>query len=104
MTSTPPVTTAIGSDGNHPLADMDLIEVNEAFAAQALAVTKELGIDMDRFNVNGGAIAIGHPFGATGARLATSLANELVRSDKNLGLIAICAAGAMAGAMLIERV
>jgi acetyl-CoA acyltransferase len=59
---------------------------------------------MDRLNVNGGATAIGHPFGATGARLVTTLANELQRSDKQLGMIAICAAGAMAGAMLIERV
>ena len=59
---------------------------------------------MDRLNVNGGAIAIGHPFGATGARLATTLANELIRADKNLGVIGICAAGGMAGAMLIERI
>jgi len=100
--------------------NIDRFEIHEAFAAQVLSCIrsmesndfmeryfgdKALGkFPMDRVNVNGGAIAIGHPFGATGARLATSLANELVRSDKNLGLIAICAAGAMAGAMLIERV
>jgi acetyl-CoA acyltransferase len=102
------------------LADIDRIEIHEAFAAQVLSCvrsmesdefmdryfgTKALGkIPMDKVNVNGGAIAIGHPFGATGARLAMSLANELIRSDKQLGLIAICAAGAMSGAMLIERI
>lgn len=101
------------------LGDIDRFEIHEAFAAQVLSCvysmesdefmdryfgTKALGkIPMDRVNVNGGALAIGHPFGATGARLATSLSNELIRSDKNLGVIAICAAGAMAGAMLIER-
>ena len=61
-------------------------------------------IDPSKLNVNGGAIAIGHPFGATGARLLTSLSNELIRSDSKLGIIAICAAGGMAGAMLVERV
>ncbi len=99
--------------------DVDRYEIHEAFAAQVLSCvysmesdefmdryfgTKSLGrFPMDRVNVNGGAIAIGHPFGATGARLAMSLSNELIRSDKQFGLIAICAAGAMAGAMLIER-
>ncbi len=99
--------------------DIDRFEIHEAFAAQVLSCiysmesdefmeryfgTKSVGkFPMDRVNVNGGALALGHPFGATGARLAISLSNELIRSDKNLGLIAICAAGAMAGAMLIER-
>ena len=102
------------------LKDIDLIEIHEAFAAQVLSCvrsmesddfmgryfgTKALGqFPMDKLNVNGGAIAIGHPFGATGARLATTLANELIRRDKEVGLIAICAAGAMSGAMLIERI
>ena len=105
---------------NLTVADIDRFEIHEAFAAQVLSCiysmesdefmdryfgTKALGkFPMDRVNVNGGALAIGHPFGATGARLAMSLANELIRSDKQLGLIAICAAGAMSGAMLIERV
>ena len=102
------------------VSDIDRFEIHEAFAAQVLSCIRSMESDdfmqgyfgckalgtipMDRVNVNGGAIAIGHPFGATGARLANALANELIRSDKNLGLIAICAAGAMAGAMLIERV
>lgn len=105
---------------NLKLNDIDRFEIHEAFAAQVLSCTRSMESDefmerffgtkslgafpMDRLNVNGGAIAIGHPFGATGARLVTSLSNELIRSDKNLGLIAICAAGAIAGAMLIERV
>jgi acetyl-CoA acyltransferase len=98
---------------------VDRFEIHEAFAAQVLSCIysmeskefmdkyfgeKPLGsFPMDKLNVNGGAIAIGHPFGATGARLVTTLANELIRSDKSLGLIAICAAGGMAGAMLVER-
>lgn len=101
------------------LADIDRFEIHEAFAAQVLSCTRSMESDefmgqyfgtkglgafpMDKVNVNGGAIAIGHPFGATGARLATTLANELIRSNKSLGIIGICAAGAIAGAMLIER-
>ncbi len=105
---------------NLKVSDIDLFEIHEAFAAQVLSCIRSMESDgfmdkyfgekgigafpMDRLNVNGGAIAIGHPFGATGARLATTLANELIRSDKQFGVIAICAAGAMAGAMLIERI
>jgi acetyl-CoA acyltransferase len=100
--------------------DIDRYEIHEAFAAQVLSCVRSMESDTfmdryfgeksigefpaDRLNVNGGAIAIGHPFGATGARLVTSLANELIRSDKQFGVIGICAAGAMAGAMLIERI
>ena len=102
------------------LKDIDRIEIHEAFAAQVLSCVRSMESDefmgrffgskslgafpMDKVNVNGGALAIGHPFGATGARLVMSLANELVRSDKQFGLIAICAAGAQSGAMLIERI
>ena len=102
------------------LNDIDLFEIHEAFAAQVLSCTRSMestdfmerhfgtkalgAFPMDRVNVNGGALAIGHPFGATGSRLVTTLSNELIRSDKNLGLIAICAAGGMSGAMLIERI
>ncbi len=105
---------------NLKVSDIDRFEIHEAFAAQVLSCIRSMESDgfmdkyfgekgigafpMDRLNVNGGAIAIGHPFGATGARLATTLANELIRSDKQFGVIAICAAGAMAGAMLIERI
>ena len=103
------------------ITDIDLFEVHEAFAAQVLSCTRSLesadfcdkyfgeskafgSIPEDKLNVNGGAIAIGHPFGATGARLAMTLSNELIRRDKTFGLIAVCAAGGMAGAMLLERV
>jgi acetyl-CoA acyltransferase 2 len=84
------------------LADMDLIEVNEAFAAQVLAVVKELGIDMERFNVNGGAIAIGHPLGATGARLTLTLLYELRRRGKRYGVASMCIGGGQGIAAVVE--
>ena len=85
------------------IADLDLIEANEAFAAQALAVGKELGWDADRVNVNGGAIAIGHPIGASGARVLTTLIYELNRRDAKKGLATLCIGGGMGIAMCIER-
>ena len=85
------------------LADMDLIELNEAFAAQALAVIRELGIDPSRVNVNGGAIALGHPLGATGAKLTVSILNELQRRQGRYGLITMCVGGGMGGAGIVER-
>lgn len=95
------------------LDDMDLIEIHEAFAAQVLANTMawERGwkgeptdaIDWDRVNVRGSSIAIGHPWAATGGRIATTLANEMARRDARYGLISICAAGAMAGAFILDR-
>ncbi len=84
------------------LADMDLVEVNEAFAAQVLAVVKELGIDMERFNVNGGAIAIGHPLGATGARLTLTLLYELRRRGKRYGVASMCIGGGQGIAAVVE--
>ena len=84
------------------LRDMDLIEVNEAFAAQALAVAKELEIDMDRFNVNGGAIAIGHPLGATGARLTLTTLYELRRRGKRYGVASMCIGGGQGIAAVVE--
>ncbi len=87
---------------NLTLADMDLIEVNEAFAAQALAVAKELQIDMERFNVNGGAIAIGHPLGATGARLTLTLLYELRRRGKRYGVASMCIGGGQGIAAVVE--
>jgi acetyl-CoA C-acetyltransferase len=83
--------------------DLDLIEANEAFAAQALSVGKELGWDADRVNVNGGAIAIGHPIGASGARVLTTLIYELQRRDAKRGLATLCIGGGMGIAMCIER-
>jgi acetyl-CoA C-acetyltransferase len=85
------------------LGELDLIEANEAFAAQALAVGKELGWNPDIVNVNGGAIAIGHPIGASGARILTTLIYELIRRDAHKGLATLCIGGGMGIAMCIER-
>ena len=85
------------------IADLDLIEANEAFAAQALSVGKELGWDADKVNVNGGAIAIGHPIGASGARVLTTLLYEMRRRDAKKGLATLCIGGGMGIAMCVER-
>ena len=102
------------------LSDIDLVEMHEAFAAQVLSTTQALAsrrfaeeklgqsepvgeIDEDRLNVNGGSIALGHPFGATGARVITSLANEMERRDVHLGLVSVCAAGGLGCAIVLER-
>ena len=85
------------------LDTIDLIELNEAFAAQVLAVLRELPIDQTRLNVNGGAIALGHPLGCTGARLTTSIIHEMRRRQARRGLVTLCIGGGMGAAMLIER-
>ncbi|KQS46836.1 MULTISPECIES: acetyl-CoA C-acetyltransferase [unclassified Sphingomonas] len=85
------------------LADLDLIEANEAFAAQALSVGKELGWDASKVNVNGGAIAIGHPIGASGARVLTTLIYEMQKRDAKKGLATLCIGGGMGIAMCVER-
>jgi acetyl-CoA C-acetyltransferase len=85
------------------IADLDLIEANEAFAAQALAVGKELGWDAEKVNVNGGAIAIGHPIGASGARVLTTLLYEMERRDAKKGLATLCIGGGMGIALCVER-
>jgi acetyl-CoA C-acetyltransferase len=85
------------------ISDVDLLEINEAFAAQVLPSVRELGIDMDRVNVHGGAIAVGHPFGMTGARITTTLINGLRAHDKQIGVETMCAAGGQGMAMVIER-
>ncbi|MES2453836.1 MAG: acetyl-CoA C-acetyltransferase [Pseudomonadota bacterium] len=85
------------------LADLDLIEANEAFAAQALSVGKELGWDADKVNVNGGAIAIGHPIGASGARVLTTLLYEMAKRDAKKGLATLCIGGGMGIALCVER-
>lgn len=86
------------------LSDMDLVEVNEAFAAQYLAVEKELGLDRSRTNVNGGAIALGHPLGATGTRLVLTILHELNRRGGRYGLATACIGGGQGIAMIVERV
>lgn len=83
--------------------DLDLIEANEAFAAQALSVCKELGLPADKVNVNGGAIAIGHPIGASGARVLTTLLHEMERRDAKKGLATLCIGGGMGIALCVER-
>ncbi|WP_298966102.1 acetyl-CoA C-acetyltransferase [uncultured Methylobacterium sp.] len=84
-------------------SDLDLVEANEAFAAQALAVNKELGFEDDKVNVNGGAIAIGHPIGASGARVLVTLLHEMQRRDAKKGLATLCIGGGMGVAMCLER-
>ncbi len=86
------------------LSDIDLIEVNEAFGAQYLAVEKELGLDREKTNVNGGAIALGHPLGATGTRLVLTVLHELHRRGGRYGLATACIGGGQGIAMIVERV
>lgn len=88
---------------NLKLEDIDLIEANEAFAAQSLAVAKELNFDMSKVNVNGGAIALGHPVGASGARILTTLLYEMKRRNSRYGLATLCIGGGMGTALIVER-
>ena len=87
-----------------PIEAFDLIEINEAFAAQVLADGRELGFDWDRVNVNGGAIALGHPVGASGARIVATLLHELARREGRYGLATLCLGGGGSVAMAFERV
>jgi acetyl-CoA acetyltransferase family protein len=88
---------------NLKLEEMDLIEINEAFAAQTLAVVRELGIDLDKLNVNGGAIAIGHPLAATGARLTLTILYELRRRHQRYGVASMCIGGGQGIAAVVEN-
>ncbi|WP_405005947.1 acetyl-CoA C-acetyltransferase [Kitasatospora purpeofusca] len=85
------------------IGDIDLVEINEAFAAQVIPSYRDLGVDLDRLNVNGGAIAVGHPFGMTGARITTTLINSLQWHDKQFGLETMCVGGGQGMAMVLER-
>jgi acetyl-CoA C-acetyltransferase len=85
------------------IGDIDLVEINEAFAAQVIPSYQDLGVDLDRLNVNGGAIAVGHPFGMTGARITGTLINSLQWHDKQFGLETMCVGGGQGMAMVIER-
>ncbi|MDY3619107.1 acetyl-CoA C-acetyltransferase [Agathobaculum sp.] len=89
--------------GGLTVADLDLIESNEAFAAQAAAVNRELGFDMEKVNVNGGAIALGHPIGAAGCRITTTLIHEMIKRDLTIGLATMCIGGGMGEAIIVER-
>ena len=99
-----PVTDAFLAQHGLTLADIDVIEINEAFAAQYLAVEKELGLDREKVNVNGGAIALGHPLGATGAMILGTVLDELERRDLNTALVTLCIGVGMGTATIIERV
>ena len=85
------------------IGDVDLVELNEAFAAQVLAVARDLDLDLDRVNPNGGAIALGHPIGATGARIVVTLLHEMARRQARLGVATLCVSGGMGTALLVER-
>jgi acetyl-CoA C-acetyltransferase len=82
---------------------IDLVEANEAFASQSIAVTRDLGLDPSKVNVNGGAIALGHPIGASGARILTTLIYEMIRRDAKTGLATLCIGGGMGTSLIIER-
>ena len=85
------------------IGDIDLVEINEAFAAQVIPSYQDLGIDLDKLNVNGGAIAVGHPFGMTGARITSTLINSLQWHDKQFGLETMCVGGGQGMALILER-
>ncbi|MCA1565661.1 MAG: acetyl-CoA C-acetyltransferase [Acidobacteria bacterium] len=99
-----PAVRALLARQNLTLADIDLVELNEAFAAQVIACDRELGFDPARLNVNGGAIALGHPIGCTGVRITTTLLHEMHKRGARLGLATLCVSGGLGLALLIERV
>ncbi|MFL5885291.1 MAG: thiolase family protein [Thermoleophilaceae bacterium] len=104
LTGPIPATQKILERNGMKMDDIDLVEINEAFASVVAAWRRELDPDMDRVNVNGGAIALGHPLGSTGARLITTLLHELERSDKEIGLVTMCCGGGLGTGTLIQRV
>jgi len=104
LTGPIPATKKILEKSGLTLADIDLVEINEAFASVVLAWQKELGADLSKVNVNGGAVALGHPLGASGAKLCATLLNELERTGGRYGLITMCEGGGLANATIIERI
>jgi acetyl-CoA acetyltransferase family protein len=104
LTGPIPATRKLLERNKMKIGDIDLFEVNEAFSSVLAAWRRELEPDMDRVNVNGGAIALGHPLGSTGARLITTLLHELERSDKEVGLVTMCCGGGLGTGTLIQRV
>jgi acetyl-CoA acyltransferase len=104
LTGPIPATRKLLERNGMQISDIDLIEINEAFASVVAAWRRELEPEMDRVNVNGGAIAIGHPLGSTGARLLTTLLHEMERADKETGLVTMCCGGGLGTGTLIERV
>jgi acetyl-CoA acetyltransferase family protein len=104
LTGPIPATRKLLERNRMTMDDIDLVEINEAFASVVVAWQRELDPDMDRVNVNGGAIALGHPLGSTGARLITTLLHEMERSDKEMGLVTMCCGGGLGTGTLIERI
>jgi acetyl-CoA acyltransferase len=104
LTGPIPATRKLLERNGMAMDDIDLVEINEAFASVVLAWQRELDPDMDRVNVNGGAIALGHPLGSTGARLITTLLHEMERTDKEMGLVTMCCGGGLGTGTLIQRV
>jgi acetyl-CoA acetyltransferase len=104
LTGPIPATQRLLDRNQMKIGDIDLIEINEAFASVVAAWRREIEPDMERVNVNGGAIALGHPLGSTGARLITTLLHELERSDKEWGLVTMCCGGGLGTGTLIQRV
>jgi len=104
LTGPIPATRKLLERNGMKMDDIDLVEINEAFASVVAAWRRELDPDMDRVNVNGGAIALGHPLGSTGARLITTLLHEMERSDKEMGLVTMCCGGGLGTGTLIERI
>ena len=104
LTGPIPATRKLLERNGMKMDDIDLVEINEAFASVVAAWQRELDPDMDRVNVNGGAIALGHPLGSTGARLITTLLHEMERSDKEIGLVTMCCGGGLGTGTLIQRV
>jgi acetyl-CoA acetyltransferase family protein len=103
LTGPIPATRKLLERNGMTMEDIDLVEINEAFASVVVAWQRELEPDMDRVNVNGGAIALGHPLGSTGARLITTLLHEMERTDKEMGLVTMCCGGGLGTGTLIER-
>jgi acetyl-CoA C-acetyltransferase len=99
-----PATNAALAKAGLRIADIDLVEANEAFAAQSIAVVRDLKLDPAKVNVNGGAIALGHPIGASGARILTTLIYEMKRRGANKGLATLCIGGGQGTALIIENI
>jgi acetyl-CoA acetyltransferase family protein len=104
LTGPIPATRKLMERNGMEIGDFDLIEINEAFASVVAAWRRELDPDMDRVNVNGGAMALGHPLGSSGARLITTLLHEMERSDKEMGLVTMCCGGGLGTGTVIQRV
>ena len=104
LTGPIPATTKVLERAKMTLDQIDLVEINEAFAPVVLSWAKEHHPDMEKVNVNGGAMALGHPLGSTGARLITTLLHELERSDREIGFVTMCCGGGLGTGTLIQRV